>query len=57
VRAFALALKKEAAIARHRQLDILLLNAGFAAGKHDGRPLTDAQVRVRVWPGLKVRQP
>ena len=43
VRSFAAALSKEAIITSHRQLDVLLLNAGFAAGRHDGRPLTDAQ--------------
>ena len=43
MREFAVALGKEAIIKQHRQLDVLLLNAGFAAGKYDGRPLTDAQ--------------
>ena len=43
VREFAVALSQEAIIKQHRQLDVLVLNAGFAAGKYDGRPLTDAQ--------------
>lgn len=43
VRSFAAALRKEAIMTSHRRLDVLLLNAGFAAGPHDGRPLTDAQ--------------